>query len=53
VREQIRALLKQERLNAEIASWTEELRRQADVVDHYASQHAELPPVRYEAPPRP
>ena len=48
VREDIRALLKAERLNQEIGRWTEELRHQADVVDHFASQHSALPPVRYE-----
>ncbi len=48
VRESIRALLKAERLNTEIARWTEELRRQADVVDQFASERQSLPPVRYE-----
>ena len=50
VRESIRALLKEQRLNEEISRWTEDLRRQADVIDNFASLHAELPPVRYEAP---
>lgn len=50
VRENIRALLKEQRLNEEIARWTDDLRRQADVIDNFASLHAELPPVRYEAP---
>ncbi len=50
VRESIRALLKEQRLNDEIARWTEELRRNADVVDHFESVHGELPPVRYQPP---
>jgi hypothetical protein len=51
VRETIRALLKEQRLNDEIARWTEELRRNADVVDHFESVRSELPPLRYQAPP--
>jgi peptidyl-prolyl cis-trans isomerase SurA len=51
VRESIRALIKEQRLNDEIARWTDELRRQADVVDNFSTLHAELPPVRYEVPP--
>lgn len=52
VRETIRRLLKDRRLNEEIERWTEELRRQADVrilIDDYSG---ELPPVveRFEAP---
>lgn len=46
VREQIREVLRQRRLNREIESWTEELRREADVqilIDDYPD---ELPPVR-------
>lgn len=46
VREQIREVLRQRRLNEEIESWTEELRRQADVqilIDDYPD---ELPPVQ-------
>jgi hypothetical protein len=35
VREQIRQLLKAERLNQEVERWTEELRRAADVVDRF------------------
>lgn len=51
VRETIRRLLKDRRLNEEIERWTEELRRQADVrilLDDYSG---ELPPVveRFEA----
>lgn len=45
VREEIRVVLKEQRLNQEIARWTEELRREADVVDYLDSERAELPPV--------
>ena len=45
IREEVRALLKEERLNEEIENWTEELRREADVVDYFDSTHDELPPV--------
>lgn len=44
VREQIRALLKEERLNEEIERWTEELRRQADVVDYFDEPPGPIPP---------
>jgi len=37
VREQIRAVLKQQRLNEEIDRWTEELRQEADIEDYSAS----------------
>ena len=33
VREQIRSLIREQRLDAEIDAWTEELRRRADIVD--------------------
>lgn len=50
VREQIRALLKEQRLNEEIDRWTSELRREADVVDTLDREPAlPLPPV---IPPR-
>jgi len=48
VREQIRGVLKEQRLNEELARWTEELRRQADVIDHFDSVHQELPAIRYQ-----
>lgn len=54
VREQIRALLKEQRLNEEIVRWTEELRRNADV-QLFLDEPRELPPVvqRFEkAQPR-
>ena len=44
VREDIRTLLKQQRLNEEIARWTSQLRREADVVDYLDSDHGTLPP---------
>jgi hypothetical protein len=46
VREQIRAVIKEQRLNQELRTWTEELRREADIVDYFDSVHPELPPVR-------
>jgi hypothetical protein len=50
VREQIRALLKEQRLNEEIDRWTSELRRAADVVDSLDREPTlPLPPV---IPPR-
>jgi hypothetical protein len=45
VREKIRAVLKQERLNEEIESWTEELRRRADVEDYFDDVEGALPGV--------
>ena len=45
MREQIRAVLREQRLNDEIAAWTEELRRDADVVDYFDTELGELPPV--------
>ncbi|MEE8278474.1 MAG: hypothetical protein V3R89_07115 [Thermoanaerobaculia bacterium] len=45
IREEIRALLKEQRLDEEIESWTEQLRREADVIDYFDSTHERLPPV--------
>jgi parvulin-like peptidyl-prolyl isomerase len=46
VREEIREVLKQQKLNQELESWTEELREQADVVIHADSpEEKPLPPV--------
>ncbi len=45
VRESIRALLREQRLDEEIARWTAELRRQADIVDLLDAGEASLPPV--------
>jgi hypothetical protein len=53
VRERIRGLLKEQRLNEEIARWTEELRRGADITDHSDTAHSELPPAALEVPPGP
>ncbi len=43
VREQIRQLLREQRLNEEIERWTDELRLEADIEDYFDSEHDELP----------
>lgn len=48
VREQIRAVLREQRLNEEIERWTGGLRAEADVVDHFEASARDLPPVRFE-----
>jgi len=45
VREEIRAVLREIRLNEEIDRWTEDLRQEADVVDYFDSPREELPPL--------
>ena len=45
VREQIREVLYEQRLNQEIAAWTEELRLAADIVDYLDRSETELPPI--------
>ena len=45
VREQIREVLKQQRLNRELDRWTEELRQKADVEDYSGSGHDAPPDV--------
>ena len=45
VRELIRGVLRERRLNEEIESWTEELRLAADIVDNLDRAEEELPPV--------
>ena len=45
VRESIRAVLREERLNREIDRWTTELRRKADVIDLLDAAEGPLPPV--------
>ena len=45
VREDIRNLLKQQRLNQAIEQRTAELRRDADIVSYFDSEHDHLPPV--------
>lgn len=48
VREPIRQVLKEELLNEEIERWTDELRRNADVVDYFDRERRELPAVVHE-----
>lgn len=54
VREQIRQVLKEQRLNEEILAWTDDLRLEADIVDYFDSAHS-TPPDHLvsaeEAPP--
>ena len=45
VREQIRAVLREQRLSDEISDWTAELWLRADVVDYLERQPRQLPPV--------
>lgn len=45
VREQIRAVLREQHLNEEVVRWTAELERQADVVNLWERRHDRLPPV--------
>ena len=45
VREQIRAVLREERLNEEIDRWTAELRLRSDIVDNLERVDRELPPA--------
>jgi hypothetical protein len=45
VREAIRALLREERMNVEVERWTRQLRREADVVDLLDADDRPLPPV--------
>ena len=44
VREQIRGVLREERLNQELLAWTAELRRKADVQDYFDRPDRPLPP---------
>ena len=48
VREEIRTLLRAERLNEAIEQRTEELRRRADIVYYFDAVHQELPPLLFE-----
>jgi len=52
VREDIRTLLRERRLNEEIEAWTEQLRADADIVDYFDRTEEELPPLvrRIESP---
>ena len=45
VRESIRAVLRERRLNDEVDRWTADLRAKADVVDYLDHEPRELPPV--------
>ena len=45
VRDQIRAVLKEQRLNEELEKWTEELRRKADIQVWFDKPAGPLPPV--------
>lgn len=54
IRESIRTLLREERLDVEIDRWTAELRRQADVIDLLDAAERPLPPIVLVQPePRP
>lgn len=44
VRERIRELLREQRLNEEIEIWTDELRLEADIEDYLETEHEGLPP---------
>jgi peptidyl-prolyl cis-trans isomerase SurA len=44
VREQIREVVKQQRLDEELERWTEELRQEADIEDYFDEIASELPP---------
>jgi hypothetical protein len=48
VREPIRQVLREELLNEEIERWTDELRRDADVVDYFDREQRDLPPVVHQ-----
>jgi hypothetical protein len=50
VREEIREILKQRRLNEAITRRTEELRREADILNFFDDEHSGLPPVVMEIP---
>jgi hypothetical protein len=53
VRESIRAVLREARLDAEIERWTADLRRQADVIDLLDAGGQGLPPVQLVVPASP
>ncbi|HXO20579.1 MAG TPA: hypothetical protein VOA87_11730 [Thermoanaerobaculia bacterium] len=56
VREKIRGLLKDQRLNQEIDRWTEELRNKADVANYFDQRGNALPPIVktiVKKPPKP
>jgi hypothetical protein len=45
VREKIRTVLKEQRLNQELDKWTEELRRKADIHVYFDKPQGDLPPL--------
>lgn len=45
VREEIRTVLRERRLNEEIVRWTAELRQAADVIDYFDRPDTSLPPI--------
>ncbi len=45
MREEIREVLRQQRLNEEIERWTRELELRADIQRHLDDRPADLPPV--------
>lgn len=45
VREPIRTVLREQRMNEELERWTTELVQQADIEDYFDSNYASLPPV--------
>jgi hypothetical protein len=51
VREPIRALLHEQRMNEELERWTTELLQQADVEDFFDSNYDSLPPVLFSSEP--
>lgn len=53
VREDIRRVLKERRLNEAIEDRTEELRREADILNYFERESRELPPVVLELGPEP
>jgi parvulin-like peptidyl-prolyl isomerase len=50
VRDQIRTVLREQRLNEAIAKWTEELRQQADVQVYFDQPGGKMPPVVKKVP---
>jgi hypothetical protein len=50
VRDQIRTVLREQRLNEAIAKWTEELRRKADIQVYFDQPAGKLPPVAKKIP---
>ena len=49
VREPIRALLREQRMNEEFENWTVELRSNADIEDFFDSRYSELPDIVYSS----